>query len=181
MDTKKKLTKKEKKEAHRTGQLSQEIVSLIASAFQKDPTHEFNRTGLLQDRKSEYWPDDYESLTQIQNEKTVRATETVHKAGPTVMAHVMRHYCEVMADPNRTQAESSAAMLDAIHLLFIIAKLGKRDTDQLNNAIIDTCARNATMQSLDDIVYHQWQGRQKYYTPELRAQMLKDLKVRTIA
>ena len=180
MDTQKRLTKKQRREAHRIGRASEEIIALIANTFKRDQGHAFNQKGLLQDRKEEYWPDDYEALARSQEEKTNKTAEAVHNAGATAMANAMRHYCQVLADPNKSEAEGTDAMLDAIHLLFIISKLGNRNTDQLNNAIIDTCARDATMSSLDDMTYRQWQDRQTYYTPELREKMLESLKVRTI-
>ena len=181
MDTKQRLTKKQRREAHRIGRASEEIMALIANIFRRDSGHSFNQKGLLQDRKEEYWPDDYEVLVRSQEEKTAQATETVQKSGATAMANAMRQYCQVLADPNKSAAEGTDAMLDAIHLLFIIAKLGKRDTEHLNNAIINSCARDATLLSLDDMTYRQWQDRQTYYTPEVRAKILQDLKVRTIA
>ena len=181
MDTKKRLTKKQRREAHRIGRASEEIMALIANAFRRDSGHSFNQKGLLQDRKEEYWPDDYETLVRTQEEKTAQATESIQKSGATAMANAMRQYCQILADPNKSEAEGTDAMLNAIHLLFIISKLGNRNPDHLNNAIMNTCARDAKLLSLDDMTYRQWKDRQIFYTPEVRAQILKELKVRTIA
>ena len=181
MDTAKKIVKKQRKEEQRIGRRSKEIIALISEAFRRDPGHAFNRMGLLQDEKSEYTQEDYEALARPSTEKVQRIQYAVQNAGAGTMARVMRNYCEVLMDSTKTEREGTEAMMNAVHLLLILAQIGKKDTEQLNQTLVDSCTRDVSMKALDDIVVRQWEDRQKYYTPELRAQMLKDLKVRTIA
>ena len=180
MENTRQLTKKQKKETYRLKRDAQKIMGLMEEAFQANSNHSFSRNGLLQDRKADYWPDDYETLRRINDEKAQRVVEAVSQDGAAATANVMRNCCQVIADPERTQEEGTKALLDAVHLLVILAKLGKRDTEQINRAIIDDRARDIDLKSLDDVMYRQWESRNIFYTPELRAKMLKDLKVRTI-
>ena len=175
------IEKKLKKELYRNNKRSKEIVGLISETFKKDPDHEFNRVGLLRDRKSEYPSEDYEILLHARSEKIQKTMETVQKVGAAAVAYAMRHYCQILADPNRTEGETTTAMTDAVHLLFTIARIGKDDTEYLNKAVINSCARDSSLLSLDEVVTRQWTDRQTYYSAELRTKMLDNLKARTIA
>jgi len=180
MENKQKLTREQKKEAYRIGKKSGRIMEFVEETFLKDPNHEFSRTGLLLDRKSEYWPEDYEILAHANDEKAQRAVEEISKSGVVATANVLRNCCQVLTDPDRPQEEGTKALLDAMHLLIILAKLGKRDVEQINRAIIDDRARDTSMEALGDVAHRQWVARNIFYTDELRAKMLNELKVRTI-
>ena len=180
MENKEKLTKKQKKEAYRIGRKSGKIMGLVEDTFQKDPNHAFSRVGLLEDRKLDYWPDDYELLARANDEKAQRAMEEISKDGVRATANALRNYCQILTDPNQSQEEGTKALLDAMHLLIILAKLGKGDAKQINKAIIDDRARDVSIKDLDEVMHRQWVARNIFYTPELRSQLMNDLKVRTI-
>ena len=176
-----KQAKKQKKEERRIGKKSREIIASIAHAFQKETMHGFNAIGLLKDKKPECEQEYYELSMGLYTEKIQKTAAVVNQAGPVAIAHTMRHYCQILSDPNRTQEESSEAMLNAVHLLYIIAGIAKHDVGQLNTAVIDSCARDASMVDLKKITDQQWVEREVFYSPELKEKILADSKVRTIA